>query len=47
LQEFNTKTQPLASFYGKISVLHRVDGNRDRESVFADISRLIEEKAPA
>jgi adenylate kinase len=47
LQEFNTKTQPLASFYGKISVLHRVDGNRDRESVFADISRLIEEKPPA
>jgi adenylate kinase len=46
LQEFNTKTQPLASFYGKISVLHRVDGNRDRESVFADISRLIEDKAP-
>ena len=47
LQEFNSKTQPLASFYGKISVLHRVDGNRDRESVFADISRLIEEKPPA
>jgi adenylate kinase len=46
LQEFNTKTQPLASFYTKRSVLHRVDGNRDRESVFADISRLIEDKAP-
>jgi adenylate kinase len=45
LQEFNTKTQPLASFYGKISVLHRVDGNRDREAVFSDISRLIEDKA--
>jgi adenylate kinase len=47
LQEFNSKTQPLASFYGKMSLLHRVDGNRDRESVFADISRLIEDKAPA
>jgi len=47
LQEFNSKTQPLASFYGKVSVLHRVDGNRDRESVFADISRLIEDKAAA
>jgi adenylate kinase len=45
LQEFNSKTQPLATFYGKVSVLHRVDGNRDRESVFADISRLIEDKA--
>lgn len=42
LQEFNSKTQPLADFYAKQSVLHRVDGNRDRESVFGDISRLIE-----
>ena len=47
LREFNTKTQPLAEFYGKISILRRVDGNRDREIVFSDISRLIEEKAPA
>ncbi len=47
LQEFHTKTQPLASFYGKMSILHRIDGNRDRETVFSDISRLIEGKAPA
>jgi adenylate kinase len=47
LREFNTKTQPLADFYGKISILRRVDGNRDREAVFSDISRLIEEKVPA
>ena len=47
LSEFETKTQPLASFYAKISVLHRIDGNRDREAVFADISRLIEDKARA
>jgi adenylate kinase len=47
LREFNTKTQPLADVYGKISILRRVDGNRDREIVFSDISRLIEEKAPA
>ena len=46
LHEFNSKTQPLATFYGKVSVLHRVDGNRDREAVFADVSRLIEDKAP-
>lgn len=45
LEQFNSKTQPLASFYDKLSVLHRVDGNRDREAVFNDISRLIEEKA--
>jgi len=47
LREFNTKTQPLADFYGKMSILRRVDGNRDREAVFGDISRLIEEKVLA
>jgi len=24
--------------------LHRIDGNRDRDAVFADISKLIEDK---
>ena len=45
LEEFNTKTQPLADFYEKLSALRRIDGNRDREAVFADISRLIEQPA--
>jgi adenylate kinase len=45
LQEFRTKTEPLADFYKKMSILHRIDGNRDRETVFSDISRLIEEKS--
>jgi hypothetical protein len=31
-------------YYQKVSVLHRIDGNRDREKVFGDISRLIEVK---
>jgi adenylate kinase len=47
LQEFHTKTEPLATFYGKMSILHRIDGNRDRDAVFGDISRLIEAKAAA
>jgi adenylate kinase len=47
LQEFTSKTQPLADFYAKISILHRIDGNRNREAVFGDISRLMEEEAPA
>ena len=47
LQEFRAKTEPLAMFYGKMSILHRIDGNRDRETVFADIARLIEAKVPA
>jgi adenylate kinase len=47
LREYNTKTQPLADFYGKMSILQKIDGNRDRETVFADISRLIEDKVLA
>jgi len=45
LSEFNSKTQPLADFYEKLGVLRKIDGNRDREEVFADISRLIEKAA--
>jgi adenylate kinase len=45
LGEFTTKTQPLATFYEKSSNLRRIDGNRDREEVFGDIARLIEQKA--
>jgi len=44
LAEYKAKTQPLADFYEKAGVLHRIEGNRDRELVFADISRLIEGK---
>jgi adenylate kinase len=45
LEEYNSKTQPLAAFYEKTSALRRVDGNRERDEVFADISRLIEQTA--
>jgi adenylate kinase len=44
LQEFHSKTEPLGDFYKKLSILHRIDGNRDRDAVFADISKLIEDK---
>ena len=44
LQEFHAKTEPLGGFYKKVSILHRIDGNRDRDAVFADISKLIEDK---
>jgi adenylate kinase len=47
LKEFNAKTQPLADYYSGLSILNRIDGNRDREEVFADISRLIEQKTVA
>ncbi len=45
LNEFNTKTQPLAEFYEKLGALRKIDGNRDRDAVFANISRLIEQSA--
>jgi adenylate kinase len=45
LTEFNVKTQPLATFYEKSGALRRIDGNRDRDQVFGEISRLIEESA--
>jgi adenylate kinase len=47
LREYNVKTQPLADFYSKMSILRRIDGNRDRESVFGEISRLIEDEVAA
>ena len=43
MAEFNAKTQPLAALYEKKGVLRRIDGNRDRETVFADISGLIDQ----
>ncbi|MEP6955274.1 MAG: nucleoside monophosphate kinase [Chthoniobacterales bacterium] len=45
LTEFNGKTQPLAAFYEKAGSLRKIDGNRERDEVFADISRLIEQAA--
>ena len=45
LEEYNSKTQPLAAFYEGASALRRIDGNRDRDAVFADITRLIEQAA--
>jgi len=45
LTEFNSKTQPLAAFYETLGTLRRIDGNRDRDAVFADVSRLIEQAA--
>jgi|ERR1043166_2300390 adenylate kinase len=45
LEEFNGKTQPLATLYEKSGALRKIDGNRDRDAVFGDISKLIEQSA--
>jgi adenylate kinase len=44
LTEFKSKTEPLLSFYEKNDALHRIDGNRDRDAVFAEITGLVEER---
>ncbi|MBA3833012.1 MAG: nucleoside monophosphate kinase [Chthoniobacterales bacterium] len=44
LEEFKSKTEPLLSFYEKDDALHRIDGNRDRDAVFAEIIALIEDR---
>ncbi|MGI9115877.1 MAG: adenylate kinase family protein [Chthoniobacterales bacterium] len=41
LNEYRAKTEPLAAFYDESGMLHRIDGNRDRETVFEEISRLM------
>ena len=43
LSEFTAKTAPLSVFYEKAGTLRKIDGNRERDAVFADISRLIEQ----
>lgn len=43
LSEFNSKTEPVVEHYEKSSALRKIDGNRDREKVFAEITRLIEQ----
>ena len=45
LEEYKSKTEPLATFYEKAGTLRKIDGNRDRDAVFADISRQIEQAA--
>ncbi len=45
LAEYKSKTEPLLSFYEKDDALHRIDGNRDRDAVFADVAALIEDRA--
>jgi adenylate kinase len=45
LEEFDAKTQPLAALYEEAGTLRKIDGNRDRDAVFGDISGLIEQSA--
>lgn len=41
LSVYHTQTQPLIDYYRKAGVLHTVDGTRDRDEVFAEISAAL------
>src|SRR6185295_17959579 len=43
LETYEKQTQPLLDYYNESKGLHRVDGVRDRESIYRDIERIIQE----
>ncbi|MDR1018010.1 MAG: adenylate kinase [Lachnospiraceae bacterium] len=42
LKVYHDQTQPLIDFYEKQGVMHTVDGTKDIEEVFSDISNILE-----
>lgn len=42
LAVYEEKTSPLVDYYRKMNVLHEVDGARDPETVFTELSQLVE-----
>ena len=43
LDVYHKQTQPLITYYSKLNILRTVDGTKDKNDVFADISALLEE----
>ena len=41
LQTYARETQPLLDYYAATGRLHRVDGTRDPEAIYADIERIV------
>lgn len=41
LETYVRETQPLIDYYGSTQRLHRVDGARDPEAVYADVERIV------
>ncbi len=44
LQTYARETQPLLDYYAASGRLHRVDGTRDPEAIYADIERIVNRK---
>jgi adenylate kinase len=41
LETYEQQTRPLLDYYGASNRLHRVDGTRDPEAIYADIERIV------
>ncbi len=44
LATYDNQTRPLIDYYQSANLLHRVDGTRDTEAVYADIEKLVNDK---
>jgi adenylate kinase len=44
LRTFEEQTRPLIEYYQASNLLHRVDGTRDSETIYADIERIVMSK---
>ncbi|MDX6614201.1 MAG: adenylate kinase [Blastocatellia bacterium] len=41
LETFQQQTQPLMDYYAKSGRLHRVDGTRDKETIYQEIEKIV------
>ena len=45
LKVYHDQTAPLVDFYEKKGLLHRIDGAKDRDAIYADILNVLGAKA--
>jgi adenylate kinase len=45
LATFDKQTRPLLEYYQESNLLHRVDGTRDPEAIYADIEKIVNGKS--
>ena len=45
LTVYHDQTAPLSAYYEKKGLLHRIDGGKDRDAIYADILNVLGAKA--
>ena len=45
LKVYHDQTAPLTDYYEKKGLLHRIDGAKDRDAIYADILEVLGAKA--